>query len=154
MKFTKQNLYLPTKFVVFANERPGAMKFLVEILHEIMIKNNGIGLAANQLGIRKSCFVMNIDGRKFNVFNPVITAFSKEECIIKEGCLSFPKSYIEISRPKEIHVCYQDELKAIHQENLDGMAARCFQHEYDHLQGITMFQRYQANNILAQQEVL
>ena len=106
-----------------------------------MKENHGIGLAANQIGIAKRVFVMgseNIAGfpAPFAIFNPVILEVSEETDIDKEGCLSYPDLWLTIKRPKVIKVQYQDSLGNIHEAGLSGYIARCFQHEYDHLNGV------------------
>lgn len=106
-----------------------------------MVKNFGIGLAANQIGLTKNVFVMgsyNIEGfpQPFAVFNPKIISVSQDTDLFKEGCLSFPNLYLNIKRPKKIQVQYQDSKGNLIEAEMDGLIARCFQHEYDHLKGI------------------
>jgi peptide deformylase len=110
---------------------------------EIMIDNDGIGLAANQVGLDKSLFVMgSADDGFLAIVNPEIKKVSNEKVNISEGCLSFPDLYISVSRPKEIVTKFID-LEGHEQDNIkfEGMAARIFLHEYDHLQGITFNNR-------------
>ena len=112
----------------------------------VMIENNGIGLSANQVGIDKSFFVMGSeDDGYLTVINPEITSVSDEKVSISEGCLSFPDLYIPIVRPKEIVTKFID-LEGHQQDNIkfEGMSARVFLHEYDHLQGITFNNRVSA----------
>lgn len=106
-----------------------------------MQKNMGIGLAANQIGLTKNIFTIgsdNIPGfpKPFAVFNPKIISSSKETDLFKEGCLSFPGLWLNIKRPKVIQVQYQNSRGDIIDAEIDGLIARCFQHEYDHLKGI------------------
>ena len=108
---------------------------------EFMVKNFGIGLAANQIGMTKDVFVMgsyNIEGfpKPFAVFNPRIISVSDETELFKEGCLSFPGLWLNIKRPKKIQVQYQNSRGDLIDAEMDGLIARCFQHEYDHLKGI------------------
>ncbi len=107
---------------------------------EFMLKNFGIGLAANQIGITKRVFVIgskNIPGfpEPFAVFNPKIVSTSSETELFKEGCLSFPGLWLSIKRPKKIQVEYQNSRGDIIEAEMDGLIARCFQHELDHLNG-------------------
>ena len=109
-------------------------------LTENMFHHNGVGLSANQIGIEERAFVMMIDidlQETITCFNPRIIKESKEEVVMEEGCLSYPELFIEISRPSSIIVKYEDEGKSIIKRKLDGYAARIFQHEYDHMEGIT-----------------
>ncbi len=112
---------------------------LSKILIDSMIHHNGVGLSANQIGISERVFVM-IRDIEFNeiivCFNPQIIKTYKEEVEMEEGCLSYPDLYLNISRPKKIIVKYEDVDKKTHKLKLDGLAARVFLHEYDHMQGI------------------
>jgi peptide deformylase len=108
---------------------------------DFMLNNNGIGLAANQIGITKRVFVMgskDIPGfdKPFAVFNPRILEFSEDQELFKEGCLSYPNLWLSVNRPKEIVAEYQDSKGNTHTVKMDGLIARVFQHEYDHLDGI------------------
>ena len=106
-----------------------------------MQQNTGIGLAANQIGLTKNVFVMgstNIPGfpEPFAVFNPKILSKSSETELFKEGCLSFPGLWLNIQRPKNITVEYQNSKGDLIEAEMNGLIARCFQHEFDHLNGI------------------
>jgi peptide deformylase len=98
----------------------------------------GIGLAASQLGVLKQVFVLKIGTVPSVVINPVILWEGGQLETIKEGCLSFPGTGIEVARPVEIKVAYQDELGQPHDEELSGIKARCFLHETEHLRGTTI----------------
>ena len=105
-----------------------------------MIHHKGVGLSANQLGINERVFVM-IRDIEFNeiivCYNPQIIKTYKEEVEMEEGCLSYPDLFLKITRPKKIIVKYEDVDKKIHKLKLDGLSARIFLHEYDHMEGIT-----------------
>jgi peptide deformylase len=108
---------------------------------EFMIANRGIGLAANQIGITKNVFVMgsnNIPGfpLPFAIFNPKILEVSNETDLDQEGCLSYPDLWLQVKRPKSIKVEYQNSKGDLITAEMDGYVARCFQHEFDHLQGV------------------
>ena len=111
-----------------------------KILKDNMIHHKGVGLSANQLGINERVFVM-IRDIEFNeiivCFNPQIIKTYKEEVEMEEGCLSYPDLFLKITRPKKIIVKYEDADKKIHKLKLDELASRIFQHEYDHMEGIT-----------------
>jgi peptide deformylase len=119
----------------------GDSEKLEKDLCEFMQKNMGIGLAANQIGLTKNVFAIgseNIQGfpKPFAVFNPKIISFSTETELFKEGCLSFPGLWLNIKRPKTIQVEYQNSRGDVIEAEIDGLIARCFQHEYDHLKGV------------------
>ena len=113
-------------------------------LTENMFHHNGVGLSANQIGIKERAFVMISDMESqdtITCFNPRIIKESKDEVVMEEGCLSYPELYLEISRPSSIIVKYENESKDIFKRRLDGFVARVFQHEYDHMEGIDFTQR-------------
>ena len=113
-------------------------------LTENMFHHNGVGLSANQIGIKERAFVMISDMESqdtITCFNPRIIKESKDEVVMEEGCLSYPELYLEISRPSSIIVKYENEGKDIFKRRLDGFIARIFQHEYDHMEGIDFTER-------------
>jgi peptide deformylase len=71
----------------------------------------------------------------------LITKQSKEKVIDLEGCLSFKDIFVKVERPKEIEVQYETTQGKTKTARLDGMESKCFQHELDHLEGITFNQR-------------
>lgn len=114
---------------------------LEENMIQIMLASQGIGLAANQVGINARVFVMKPHNLKdiytpFALFNPTIVAEDTEEILGDEGCLSFPGIYFKIKRPMHVIAEFfdRDSNKCI--IRLDGIDARCFLHELDHLNGI------------------
>jgi peptide deformylase len=113
----------------------------------LMRENNGIGLAATQVGHSRRIFVMCISGRIRVCFNPEITESSTVFADYDEGCLSFPGDQCTITRPDWVRVKYQDPSGAVTEDTLVALEARCFQHELDHLDGITMWQRYKEHKI-------
>lgn len=109
---------------------------------EAMDRFGGIGLSANQVGLPYKMFVMKTaDKGTVGFFNPKITRVSQDTDLLKEGCLSFPDIYLMIKRSKMIELEYQDSDGEKHSLVLEGMAARCVQHECDHLNGILFLQR-------------
>jgi peptide deformylase len=119
----------------------GDARLLEEQMIDFMQQNNGIGLAANQIGFTKRVFVMgseNIEGfpRPFAVFNPKIIEYSEDTEISQEGCLSYPDLWLGVKRPRSIIVEYQNSSGDTVTAEMTGLISRCFQHEYDHLDGI------------------
>ena len=115
-----------------------------QILRENMIHYEGIGLSANQIGISERVFVMilNLETEEtITCYNPRIIKKYNDSVWCEEGCLSFPDEIINIQRPDRIVVKYEDEDKKEHKIKLDGLAARVFQHEFDHLEGIDFTER-------------
>ena len=115
----------------------------VELAHDLaqtMIENDGLGLAANQIGIKARAFAMM--GEQIVVcFNPRIVDFSGDQVYLEEGCLSFPNLYVKIKRHKKIKVRYTEPNGNVVTNVYDGITARVFQHELDHLNGIVHTQR-------------
>lgn len=126
---------------------------LIENMKETMYNASGVGLAAPQVG--KSIRLFIIDASPFSedkklsekeraflkdfnrVFiNPKIIKEEGDEWVFSEGCLSIPGINENVFRKEQITIEYKDEHFKKHKETLDGLAARVFQHEYDHIEGI------------------
>lgn len=110
----------------------------------LMLANDGIGLAANQVGIPVRMFVMGHRGNPEMAqafFNPIVTACTEDMEDREEGCLSFPGVYVNIKRPRKIRVQWQDSKGQIQQDEFDGYNCKCFLHELDHLEGIVFKDR-------------
>jgi len=104
----------------------------------LMKASNGIGLAANQVGLLRRVFVMRTqDGREFGCFNPWILFGDNDFKEGDEGCLSFPNLWLKVKRHNKITAAYLDNTGKKCIIELEGIDARCFQHELDHLDGIT-----------------
>lgn len=108
---------------------------LLDDMYETMIINNGIGLAACQVGVLKRVVVIECDGIKLEMINPEIVAKSGEESGI-EGCLSVPNIQGYVNRPKEITVKAFNRFGEPYTLTATGMLGRCICHETDHLEGI------------------
>jgi peptide deformylase len=106
---------------------------------EVMIKNRGIGLSANQVGLEFRVLVMrpqNVAMLPFAMFNPKIVAVSEETVAGEEGCLSFPGLYLPVKRPQSVMLQYLDREGNLCIIELTGIDARCALHEIDHLDGV------------------
>jgi peptide deformylase len=105
---------------------------------ETMKASNGIGLAGNQVGLLRRVFVMKLqDGREMGFFNPYILFGDNDLIHDQEGCLSFPKLWLKVPRHNKITAMYLDSAGKQCIIELEGIDSRCFQHELDHLDGIT-----------------
>jgi peptide deformylase len=115
-------------------------KVLEKEMLEFMYARDGIGLAANQVGIKARVFVM---GHKDNpesgmaFFNPIVVANTEKIEDMEEGCLSFPGVYVKIKRPSAIKARWQNSSGEWEEGEFDGYNCKCFLHEFDHLEGIT-----------------
>jgi peptide deformylase len=110
------------------------------LLVETCKKNNGLGLSANQCGFEYRVFVMGAGEEYVAYFNPKVIE-TEGETHMDEGCLSFPLLMLKITRPKRITVEYQDFTGVKHTKTFDGISARCFVHELDHMNGIVYTSR-------------
>ncbi len=117
---------------------------LAQTLVESMLHHRGVGLSANQIDINERAFAMVSDIETMQVivvFNPkIIKEYNKKETM-EEGCLSYPETFLQIERPYSIVVKFEDEDKKVHKIKMEGLMARIFQHEYDHMEGINFTQR-------------
>ena len=110
---------------------------LAEQMHTLMVQNHGIGLAAPQVGVDKSFFIIGDKTRYKLAVNPKIIETREEKVLMTEGCLSFPGIFLKVLRPLNVVVEYVNNKGETINEKLDGMMSRVFQHEADHLNGIT-----------------
>lgn len=125
---------------------------LVRDMGETMYGAKGIGLAAPQVGVGLRLFVSDVsyereeDGSTVNrhlkaFINPEVVWESEEDEPYMEGCLSVPEVEGEVYRPSSIRLRYLDEKGKAHERLLEGIEARCAQHEIDHLDGILFVDR-------------
>jgi len=110
---------------------------LTNNMFDTMKIEDGIGLAAPQVGLSLRLFVMSVDGEDIVCINPRIIAKSEDREVRNEGCLSFPKLNLKIKRPIEVFVSYNNMDGTELQRTFTDITARCFFHELDHLNGIT-----------------
>jgi peptide deformylase len=120
-------------------------KFEADMI-QLMLDERGMGLAANQIGVTKRFFAIGHDSfdtfeKHAIIWNPQVINSSEEKVIDVEGCLSFKDVFIKVERPKIIEVQYETTQGKTRFAKLDGMESKCFQHELDHLDGITFNKR-------------
>ena len=116
-----------------------------QLLKELTETKSGIGLAANQVGINKRVCVINVK-EPIVLINPKIVEQSEETFVFPEGCLSFPNKHIRTTRFVDVVVeadNHEGQLSfsANSEDVNDAFECACVQHEIDHLDGITMFDR-------------
>jgi peptide deformylase len=130
------------------------VRTLTDRMLGIMYAQDGIGLAAEQIGRTEAVFVLDVpvaadkneQGLPNNpgvkmpqaFINPEIIGESEETAIAEEGCLSFPKLYVPVERPSEVVLRYQDRDGNVQVLNARGLLARAIQHEFDHLNGVLL----------------
>jgi peptide deformylase len=111
---------------------------------ETMFSRNGMGLSANQVGIRARVFVMGHKDRPETAqafFNPEVIATVEKLEDLEEGCLSFPDIYVNVKRPKKILARWQNTLGEWQESTFYDYDCKCFLHELDHLEGIVFQDR-------------
>ena len=113
---------------------------------KLMLDERGMGLAAYQIGITKRFFAIGHESfdtfkKHAIIWNPQVINFSKDLEIDVEGCLSFKNVFVKVERPRAIEVQYETTQGKTEFAKLDGMESKCFQHELDHLDGITFNKR-------------
>ncbi len=124
-------------------------KLMYNIMLENMVAHKGLGLSANQIGMPVKVFSMRVSETDAIVcFNPQILEESEETVTMKEGCLSFPLLFLNIRRPENISVQYQNADGETIMARFEGLAARIFHHEMDHMRGKTFLDK--ASKILVQ----
>ena len=116
-----------------------------QLLKELAESKNGIGLAANQIGINKRVCVVNVK-EPLVLINPRIVEHSEEQFMFAEGCLSFPGKHVRTGRYVSVTVESDNHngkmVFTAESDNInDAFETACVQHEIDHLDGITMFER-------------
>ena len=112
------------------------MNTLIKRLKQTMKMYGGIGLSANQCGLKDRVFVMGTDQFQIACINPKVLEVTEEKIKDTEGCLSFPAMFMKVERPKSVYAEYTDENGEVQREWFEGLTARCFLHETDHMNGI------------------
>ncbi len=128
---------LQNKITSFSDEK---LNYLISKMFKIMKANNGIGLAANQVGLDDSIFIMAIPFKEMvlerTFINPQIM-LSGRDIAIEEGCLSFPGITVEVPRFETCEISYYDTAGNKKEETFKGIPSIVIQHEFDHLLGKT-----------------
>ena len=124
----------------FANPPFDPIEFAKELV-KVMRDNNGIGLAANQVGTPYRVFAMRGTPENLVCYNPKVVHTSDEEVLLDEMCLSYPRLVVKVKRPQHVRVRYTQPNGEVVTQNFTGMTARVFQHEMDHLDGVVFYNR-------------
>lgn len=132
-------LHSPLERFNFSDPQMDPVELAVN-LAETMIHNKGLGLAANQIGVKYR--VLAITGEPIRVmFNPIVVDFSPETVLAEEGCLTYPGLFVKVRRQAVVKVRYTQADGDVKTEEFAGLTARIIQHEIDHLDGITFHDR-------------
>lgn len=135
LKYPNPFLFKKVKEV---NDFNDTLKLEAMEMLQIMKDYEGVGLAANQVGLDKRIFVMQCDSNKepYIFVNPKIINESEEKEINQEGCLSFPDLFIELERNKMVNLKWQDLEGNFKEEKFNDLESICVQHELEHLEGV------------------
>jgi|SRR3989344_4405013 len=124
---------------------------LAQQMIDTMVERNGVGLSATQVGVMLRMFVIRDEwldsegkysmGPPEVLINPSLSKPSAEKTVMLEGCLSLPGLHVEVTRPKAIHVRYQNLKGEWIEEDLVDFRARVTMHENDHLNGVLIIDR-------------
>ncbi len=106
-----------------------------------MREQEGVGLAANQVGRLKRVFVAAIEDEEYVIVNPVLADWSETTESVPEGCLSIPGIQVDVERPTEVTVSGQDASGKPLELRATDLLARVLQHEVDHLDGVLILDR-------------
>lgn len=140
LKIPDSRLKIKAKIVERVDE---SIQRLLDDMVETMYANDGVGLAAPQVGVDKRIMIIDVaadetsDRKELMKFiNPEILWRSDEAKPMMEGCLSVPEQYAEVNRSLTLKIRYMDEHNKIIEREASGFLAHAFQHEIDHLNGV------------------
>lgn len=133
---THPNPILRQKAKPIKNTADPELQKLIPELAELMLKSDGLGIAAPQVAKSIRLIIVRYKDGTLAMVNPKITSRSLLKEIDEEGCLSVPNMFGQVKRCKKITVKYQDERGKIHKLSGQGLLARVIQHETDHLDGV------------------
>jgi len=133
-------LTTPCKTFNFLSAPFDPVQFAKDLV-KFMYDNNGIGIAANQVGIPYRIFAMRGAPENFVCINPKIVWKSEAKVELEEGCLTYNGLLVKITRPQHIRVRFSTPNGDVLTKQFTGITARIFQHELDHLDGILFYNR-------------
>ena len=118
-----------------------SLAHLTEEMLDTMRENDGVGLAANQVGRLKRVLVASVEDEDYVIVNPVLSDRAETTERVQEGCLSIPGINVEVDRPTAVTVTGQDASGEPLRIEAQDMLARVLQHEVDHLDGVLILDR-------------
>ncbi|BAZ28122.1 peptide deformylase [Cylindrospermum sp. NIES-4074] len=132
------------------------LRQLVREMLQTMYSEDGIGLAAPQVGVHKQLIVIdcepdNAANPPLILINPTVKQVSRDLCVAQEGCLSIPGVYLDVKRPQVVEIAYKDEYGRPQTLKASDLLGRCIQHEMDHLNGVVFVDRVENSLTLAQE---
>jgi peptide deformylase len=135
------SLKIPVEdFDITQISQPDIQKFIKQ-LKLTMRTYNGVGLSANQCGLKFRMFVIGTDQFQMACINPKIIDVDGDPKLMREGCLSYPALFVSVPRYEGVLVEYHNENSEKKEMWLRGLTAQCFQHELEHLDGKLFIER-------------
>ncbi len=121
------------------------LPIVLDDMFDTMYEEEGVGLAANQIGLDLHLFIVDVThtdeaDKPFVAANAEVVESSGSD-VVEEGCLSLPGIRVDVKRPTEIVLKFQDITGQEHTRKFDGFFARAIQHEMDHLNGTLIIDR-------------
>jgi len=153
----KKFLHEKTNVFDFNAHTRKEVESLIKKMKKIMIDANGVGLAANQIGLPYHIFVARVPDKNgkmkfYAIFNPVLEKLSNETADLSEGCLSVPGVYGEVERHLKLTLKGFDKLGKPLKIKAWGLLAHVFQHEMDHLNGTLFIDKAKRTYDIAEHE--
>jgi len=130
------NKILSTPSSAVDNFSVSSIKNLIEDLKDTVVSENGVGIAAPQIGQSLRVIVINYQKEPYAIINPEITWRANGTSFLEEGCLSVPDIFVKVERPKKVTVTGIDEKGNVIEMKAKDMLAKVLQHEIDHIDGI------------------
>lgn len=123
-----------------------SLRQLIRQMLQTMYSQDGVGLAAPQVGVHKQVIVVDVHHDEpatppLILINPVIQGLAGDPCDLEEGCLSIPNVFMNVTRPELVQVSYKDEQGRPQEGIFNGFVSRVIQHEIDHLNGVLFVDR-------------
>jgi peptide deformylase len=119
------------------------IKTIIKQMKKTLNLNNGVGLAAPQIGKNLQIIVIKLNYELYTIINPTVIDLSSSKTKSQEGCLSFPGIFKPIERSNKVIIKYLDEKGEKQTLQAKDLLARAIQHEIDHLEGILFIDRYE-----------
>lgn len=117
---------------------PQSLATLSLDLLDLLKGYQAVGLAAPQVGLARRLFVMRVAGQDYRCANPEYQPLADHKQAMEEGCVTFRNLWVRVPRWPQIQARWWDPIQGPKEQRLEGLAAQCFQHEWDHLEGLTL----------------
>jgi len=141
LKSADPRLRQETKPYVFHDHSDVQAQQIVDALTEVMRSSGGVGLSANQIGMKWRVFIIKVGDEIVPIFNPKLVDTFGENVYYDEGCLSFPNLFMKVKRFQGLRLRFASQNGEVDTKKFTGMTARIMLHEIDHLDGVVFTDR-------------